>query len=184
MTRSFSPLTLLAIMAPILALPACAQKAPLGAAPAPAPYAEAILYNTQGVRSGTVTLMPANGMLNGKIDIVRGGLTAGEHGMHIHTTGKCTLPDFVSAGSHLNPDGKQHGTANPAGPHQGDLPILVADATGSASMTFMAHTSLETLFDMDGAAFVVHEKTDDMKTDPTGNSGGRVLCGVLYRKMP
>ena len=183
MTRSTSPLSLIAIMAPLLALQACAQKAPPGAPPAPTPFAEAILYNTQGVRSGTVTLIPANGMLNGKIDVIRDGLTPGQHGMHIHATGKCTLPDFASAGTHLNPDGKQHGSENPSGPHQGDLPILVADSTGSASMTFMAHTSLEMLFDMDGAAFVVHEKPDDMKTDPTGNSGGRVLCGVLYRKL-
>ena len=164
------------------ALQGCGAKAPAGAPPPPVPFAEGILYNNAGQRAGIVTLKPAGDALQGSVTVT-GGLTAGQHGMHIHATGKCTLPDFASAGTHLNPDGKQHGSENPSGPHQGDLPILVADSTGSASMTFMAHTSLEMLFDMDGAAFVVHEKPDDMKTDPTGNSGGRVLCGVLYRKL-
>lgn len=183
MARFRSPFRLAAILVPILALPACAEKAPLGAVPAPVPYAEAILYNTQGQQSGKVTLTPNNGMLDGKI-IVTGGLTPGDHGMHIHTVGKCTLPDFASAGGHLNPDGKQHGTQNPMGPHQGDLPELTAFSSGGAEATFMAHTSFETLFDVDGSSFVVHEKADDMKTDPSGNSGGRILCGVFYKKLP
>ena len=182
MARPSSPLLRLAILAPVLALPACAEKAPPGAPPAPVPYAEAILYNTQGQQSGKVTLIPNNGMLDGKISVT--GLTPGDHGMHIHTVGKCTLPDFASAGGHLNPDGKQHGTQNPGGPHQGDLPVLTVSSSGAAEATFMTHTSFDALFDADGSSFVVHEKTDDMKTDPSGNSGTRQLCGVLYKKMP
>jgi len=178
MARSL-PLILLAL--PMLAMAACSAKAPIRPLPAAAPYAEAILYDTKGKQSGKVTLTSANGMLDGKISVT-GGLAAGDHGMHIHTIGKCTLPDFASAGGHLNPDGKQHGTQNPSGPHQGDLPMITAGADGSGSASFMAHTSLDALFDTDGSAFVVHAAADDMKTDPTGNSGGRVLCGVLYRK--
>jgi Cu-Zn family superoxide dismutase len=176
-----SPSLLLALVAtPLLALPACAQNA---GAPAKAsgPHAEAVLYDTAGKQAGTVMLMPMNGMLHGEVKVT-GGLTAGDHGMHIHTIGKCTLPDFTSAGGHLNPDGKQHGTQNPQGPHQGDLPMITASANGSGSSSFMAHTSMEALFDPDGSAFVIHAGADDMKTDPTGNSGGRMLCGVFARK--
>lgn len=170
-----------AVAALPLALTACAKKAPPGGPPPPVYFAEAILYDTTGANVGKVTLLPQGDMLQGTIAIRR-GLKAGAHGMHIHAVGKCILPDFASAGPHLNPDGKQHGSQNPAGPHQGDLPELVADATGAASLTFPVHTTLATLFDDDGAAFVVHDKADDMKTDPSGNSGDRILCGVLYRK--
>ncbi|BAK66233.1 superoxide dismutase [Cu-Zn] [Sphingobium sp. SYK-6] len=166
----------------LLALAACAQKAPPGAPPPPVPYAEAILYDNTGLPMGKVTLLPQGEALAGSIT-VRGGLTPGNHGMHIHTIGECKLPDFTSAGPHLNPTSAQHGTQNPAGPHQGDLPMLTADARGEASLKFTAHTSLTALFDLDGASFVVHADPDDMKTDPTGNSGARVLCGVLYRKQ-
>jgi Cu-Zn family superoxide dismutase len=165
-----------------LALAACAAKAPPGAPPPAVPFAEAILYDTTGQQVGKVTLIPQGDTLAGTI-AVRRGLKAGAHGMHIHTIGKCTLPDFASAGGHLNPEGKQHGLNNPMGAHQGDLPLLVADASGAASLNFTVRTNLATIFDDDGAAFVVHADPDDMKSDPSGNSGGRVLCGVLYRKQ-
>ena len=165
-----------------LALAACSAKAPLTAPPPPVSYAEAILYDGQGVKSGRVTLTPRGETLAGTIE-VKTGLTPGAHGMHIHAVGQCTLPDFASAGPHLNPGGHQHGTANPMGPHAGDLPALQVGADGTAQAAFVANTTLEQLFDADGAAFVVHAAPDDMKTDPSGNSGARILCGVLYAKQ-
>lgn len=148
---------------------------------APTPYAEAILHDAAGQVVGKVTLLPEGDMLEGSISVT-GGVAPGQHGMHIHTVGKCTAPDFTSAGGHLNPTGKQHGLDNPLGAHQGDLPMLTADAKGAGSLDFMAHSSFDALFDADGSAFVIHAAPDDMKTDPTGNSGARVLCGVFEKK--
>ncbi|WJH35136.1 superoxide dismutase family protein [Paenibacillus sp. CC-CFT747] len=120
-----------------------------------------------------------------KIKVEAGGLTAGKHGIHLHQVGKCEAPDFKSAGDHLNPEKKQHGTDNPNGHHVGDLPNLEVGADGKVSVELKAmHTTLEkgavnSLFDGDGTALVIHEGPDDMKSDPAGNSGGRVLCGVV-----
>lgn len=182
MTQHTSPLVLAGLAGLSLALAGCGAKAPPGAPPPPVTYAEAVLYDGTGALSGKVTLTPKGDMLAGTINIIA-GLKAGEHGMHIHAVGQCVLPDFASAGPHLNPTGMKHGTENPEGPHMGDLPILTANADGTASMSFEAHTNLKALFDADGASFVIHADADDMKTDPSGNSGGRILCGVLYRKQ-
>lgn len=113
------------------------------------------------------------------------GISPGQHGIHLHTTGKCEAPGFTSAGGHLNPTAHQHGSMNPAGPHLGDLPniTVAADGTGSvrAPMAGAAATLLASLFDADATAIVVHAGPDDYKTDPSGNSGGRIACGVLSR---
>lgn len=119
-----------------------------------------------------------------KLGIGVSGQTPGEHGIHLHMIGKCTAPDFASAGGHLNPAGKVHGSANPAGMHMGDLPNLAVGADGTAR-TFIAlpaGTDPAALFDADGTAIVIHAKPDDYLTDPTGNSGPRVACGVLTAK--
>jgi len=165
-----------------LALAACATKAPPGAPPPATTYAEAILYDTNGQQSGRVTLVPRSGTLAGTVQVTH-GLTPGAHGAHIHAIGQCTLKDFASAGGHLNPGGKQHGLDNPQGAHAGDLPMLVADAAGAASMDFTVHTDLATVLDADGGSFVIHADPDDMKSDPAGNSGARVMCGVFYKKV-
>lgn len=112
------------------------------------------------------------------------GLTPGKHGFHIHQTGTCTPPDFKSAGGHYNPTGKKHGAQNSEGPHHGDLPNLEAAADGKAKVTFsLKGVTLKEgeneLFDKDGAAIVIHAKPDDLKSDPAGNAGDRVACGVL-----
>jgi Cu-Zn family superoxide dismutase len=180
--RSPSPRLFLALAGLPLALAACAPKAPPGAPPPASPYAEALLYDSEGQLTGNVVLTPAGDALNGTVNVTR-GLPAGPHGMHIHAIGECRLKDFASAGGHLNPGGKQHGLQNPMGSHAGDLPMLVADATGKGSATFTAQATLDDLFDADGASFVIHAGADDMKTDPAGNSGARVMCGVLYRKL-
>ncbi len=115
---------------------------------------------------------------------------AGNHGFHFHAVGRCDGPDFMSAGGHFNPTSKQHGLKNPAGPHVGDLPNLPIDATtlnqSGRGYTFVTTSSMVTLtagaasiFDADGTALVVHANPDDEVTDPAGNSGARIACGVI-----
>jgi len=141
--------------------------------------ASATLKDAAGNTAGTVTLMDMGDHLMGKIDAT--GLKPGAHGIHIHMVGACTAPDFASAGGHLNPTGKKHGLDNPDGAHQGDLPQLVAGDDGKASASFTAHSTMAAVMDSDGSAFVVHADADDQKTDPSGNSGSRILCGVFTK---
>jgi Cu-Zn family superoxide dismutase len=104
------------------------------------------------------------------------------HGAHLHTVGKCDGPDFVSAGGHWNPTNMKHGSMNPQGPHEGDMPNLTVGATGKGSLSMkIAGASFDTLMDADGAAMVIHAGQDDLKSDPSGNSGGRLACGVLTK---
>lgn len=141
------------------------------------PGAEAKLFDASGSEAGHVILSAKGDALAGVVNVT--GQAAGAHGMHIHAVAKCEGPAFASAGGHLNPDGRQHGLENPMGAHQGDLPELIVGADGKGHVTFSGHTSLAALFDADGASFVVHAKPDDNRTDPSGNSGARILCGVL-----
>ena len=120
-----------------------------------------------------------------RITATAAGLPPGPHGFHVHTTGKCDAPGFTTAGGHLNPMGKMHGTDNPMGSHLGDLPNLIVRADGTASLSRRlsgdAATLTSALFDADGTAIVVHAGPDDYKTDPSGNSGARIACGVLTK---
>ena len=145
--------------------------------------ATATLRQANGAPAGTAILTRAGDSLT--LSIALAGLPAGEKGMHLHMVGKCEAPAFTSAGGHLNPHGKQHGSQNPAGSHLGDLPNVMIDSNGAgASSAQLAGTAaaLEPiLFDADGTAIVVHAGADDYKTDPTGNSGARIACGVLTR---
>lgn len=144
------------------------------------PLGWAKLKDGAGADAGTVKLFAApDGTVRGVADVT--GATPGEHGIHLHTTGKCEGPAFTTAGGHLNPDGKQHGLQNPQGSHQGDLPNITVGADGKGHATFTAHTSEAALFDADGTSVVVHAVADDNKTDPSGNSGARLLCGVLEK---
>lgn len=144
---------------------------------------QATLQLASGLPGGTAQLFASGAQVNISIAVV--GLAPGVHGVHLHTTGSCTAPDFASAGAHLNPGGHQHGTSNPAGPHLGDLPnITVGNAgtgTVSATLSGTREQVLAQLFDADGTAVVVHANADDYRTDPSGNSGGRIACGVLTR---
>lgn len=111
------------------------------------------------------------------------GLPPGPRALHIHEVGKCD-PPFESAGGHWNPTGKQHGKDNPRGPHVGDLPNLEIPQDRRVKMRAMVKgASLDGgpsgLLDADGAALVVHEGADDYKSDPAGNSGKRLACGVI-----
>ena len=111
------------------------------------------------------------------------GLTSGAHGFHVHEKGDCSAPDATSAGGHFNPGGQPHGNPAAGAHHAGDMPMLVADASGNA----MLDTLLDTVTigggaaDIVGRAVIVHKDADDFKTQPTGNSGARVACGVIAR---
>lgn len=139
--------------------------------------AEATLVNAEGQPLGTVKLSKQGDTLFGVIGVT--GLAAGERGMHIHMVGKCEGPDFASAGGHLNPDNKSHGLLEANGAHQGDLPNLIVRPDGTGQAVFVARTNLASLFDADSASFIIHATGDDYRTDPSGNSGARILCGVL-----
>ena len=149
-----------------------------------APSATAMLKNAEGVDVGQANLTETDGGLT--LALMVKGMAEGRKGVHIHQTGDCAAPDFKTAGGHWNPMTAQHGLENPKGAHKGDLPNLEigADGTGSLTATITGATLAgeNGLFDSDGAAFVVHEGEDDQKTDPSGDSGARIACGVFAEK--
>ena len=119
------------------------------------------------------------------IDVDIKGLEAGEKAIHLHSAGLCEGPDFKSAGGHFNPEHKEHGKENPKGAHMGDLPNLKVGADGTAKMKIPVagvtfRPSASTLATDTGSALVIHAAPDDYKTDPAGNAGARVACGVIF----
>ncbi len=113
-------------------------------------------------------------------------LPPGPHGMHLHAVGKCDPPDFMTAGAHFNPAGMKHGSLNPEGSHAGDLPNLEIGPDGKGALRLQTRSvtlgpGAASVFDADGTALVIHAGPDDYRTDPAGNSGGRIACGVLTR---
>jgi Cu-Zn family superoxide dismutase len=155
------------------------------AARAASPSATATLKNADGKEVGKATFTSTKGGV--KIKVTAAGLTPGKHGIHVHAVGKCDAPDFKSAGAHFNPGEKHHGLQNPEGPHAGDLPNLWVgnDGKGKGSFTAKGMTLAEgkgSLFGPAGTAIVIHAAQDDERTDPAGNSGERVACGVIEKK--
>ena len=140
--------------------------------------AVAMLKTATGADAGRATATEVAGAIRYTLDVK--GLPAGTPGAHIHTVGRCDAPDFTSAGGHWNPTAMKHGSMNPQGPHEGDLPNLIVDSAGRGTigMTVPGATMAQML-DADGAAIVVHAGPDDLMTDPSGNSGGRIACGVF-----
>ena len=154
-----------------------------GTAVAQGAGATAQLQDAEGNAVGTAEFTEVPG---GVLVAVRvQGLEPGEHGIHLHETGECSPPAFEAAGGHINPAGAQHGLENPQGPHAGDLPGLSVAADGTASYeattdrVTLLGSGTASLLDGDGSALVVHAAADDQSTDPTGNSGDRVACGVI-----
>lgn len=151
-------------------------------APAPAPV-QVKLIDAKGAQVGMATLTQQKEGV--RVQVEASALAPGKHGLHFHETGKCVAPDFKSAGAHFNPDQKQHGFDNPKGFHNGDLPNLEAGADGKGTADYIAQrVTLEkgkpnSLLKDGGTALVIHEKADDYKTDPSGNSGDRIACGVV-----
>ena len=154
---------------------------PAARPPAGTSGARATLRDSANAEVGTAEFRESGG--GTQLDVRVSGLAPGEHGIHVHMVGRCDAAiGFESAGEHLNPTNAQHGLDNPAGPHMGDLPNLVvsADSTGNLTHT-SAQLRLGDALDGDGAAIVVHAAPDDQTTDPSGNSGARVLCGEIER---
>jgi superoxide dismutase, Cu-Zn family len=106
-------------------------------------------------------------------------LTPGKHGFHLHEKGDCSAADASSAGGHFNPTHQHHGGPNTAERHVGDLGNLEADASGKAHLDWKGKMNLSGADSIIGKSVVVHEKADDLKTDPAGNSGARIACGVI-----
>ena len=167
---------------PLLALPALAacggDDVAVGTPEAGGARAVATVTTPAGAAAGRATVTEVAGGLRVTFDGM--GLPRGTHGVHIHTVGRCDAPDFQTAGGHWNPTQAKHGTMNPQGPHSGDLPNLVADAGGRGTVgATLPGATMAALLDADGAAFVVHAGPDDLMSDPAGNSGGRIACGVF-----
>jgi Cu-Zn family superoxide dismutase len=146
--------------------------------------AVAELKNTSGQTVGTARFTQAASVVRVLVEAT--GLPPGPHAVHVHAVGKCDPPDFNSAGAHFNPTNKQHGALNPQGSHAGDLPNLTVapDGTGRMETTTEQLTlgsGPTSVWDSDGSAVVVHANADDFKTDPTGNAGARIACGVLVK---
>ncbi len=119
-----------------------------------------------------------------RIRVEASGLAPGRYAAHIHSVGRCDPPAFESASGHWNPTGRQHGRDNPQGMHKGDLPDLVVGADGRGTVEHMiagAWLSAGTtpMLDADGAAMMIHQRPDDNRTDPSGNAGARIACGVF-----
>ncbi len=178
MIRTFSTLLCTAAIAATVASPLAAER----------PTATAALMDADGKQAGTVEFQATpSGMM--WIAASAEGLPEGKHGFHIHETGKCDAADgFKSAGGHLAGDA-EHGVLNEGGPHPGDLPNVTVAENGSLNAEFfVSRLSVEGgwfeeagLFDEDGSAVVVHSGADDYTSQPSGDAGNRILCGVIER---
>ncbi|ESR25299.1 superoxide dismutase family protein [Lutibaculum baratangense] len=144
--------------------------------------ASADLMTSEGEAAGTVAIVETpHGLL---VQLDAEGLPAGGHGFHIHETGQCDAPDFQSAGGHFAPEGNQHGVLSEGGPHAGDLPNIYVPESGALRADFFVPNVTiadgdDALLDDDGAAFMIHSSIDDYETDPAGDAGERIACGVV-----
>jgi len=146
--------------------------------------ARADILDAKGKSIGTATLTEQKDGV--KVMLKVSGLAPGQHGFHIHEKGTCTPPDFKSAGGHFNPFKKHHGSDNPEGKHAGDFPNLEVKEDGTAQASVVAtgatlKKGAASLLKPGGTAIVIHANPDDYKSDPAGNAGDRVACGVIVK---
>lgn len=190
--------------ATVMALAACSKPEPAAApeavtpeasAPAATPEASTPAADAGAMATAKVTLAPTNGnkvagelsfmSMEGGVHVTGNltGLSPGEHGLHIHEKGDCSAPDGASAGGHFNPDGVNHGQVTAEVHHAGDSNNITADADGNATVNQMLSSNVDIgkgdKYDIVGKGVIVHEKADDYKTQPTGDAGGRLACGVI-----
>jgi Cu-Zn family superoxide dismutase len=166
---------------PLIALAACAHDGGTEAQSYPSSLDVAV-RDAGGATVATATAADRGGGV--AVRVAAAGLAPGTYGVHVHAVGRCEPPGFESAGPHWNPTARQHGVQNPQGPHLGDLPNLQVGTDGAGSVEFtIAGARLaggsNAMLDGDGAALMIHAGPDDYRTDPSGNSGARIACGVL-----
>ena len=141
----------------------------------------AMMRDASGRELGTLTLADAAQGISVTGQLT--GLPPGDHAIHLHTVGQCEAPAFTTAGGHWNPTSRQHGSENPQGPHFGDMPNITvgADSTVNVQVTTPGGTlrQADPLLDADGATVMIHASADDYRTDPAGNAGNRIACGVV-----
>jgi superoxide dismutase, Cu-Zn family len=161
------PLLLVAVTSPALA----------------ADTAHAVLKDKDGKEVGKVDFTDTPSGVLMRLDLT--AVPPGEHALHLHTVGKCEPPDFKSAGGHFNPDETKHGLLSDEGPHAGDLPNIYVPESGKITIEVLAPlvslSGERALLDDDGTAIVIHDGADDALTDPAGNAGVRIACGVVTK---